>query len=205
MDNAQIRHEIVNSILTMLVGTGQVALLTLMRDRGWAKIGEGAPLGTIKGAGTAGLLLIIADAWFYMVHRFLHHPKIYKHVHAVHHRSIDVETLSSYSFHVVEAFLVNAWTYFVFAVLPVDMSVLGFVQVVGLLNNLISHGGFEFLPKWWLKVPILGWSNSATFHSQHHTRFNGNYGLMFRLWDQLLGTELSGYEEAFVERGEKSE
>jgi sterol desaturase/sphingolipid hydroxylase (fatty acid hydroxylase superfamily) len=36
----------------------------------------------------------------------------------------------------------------------------------------------------------------------HHSSFNGNYGLMFRFWDRLLGTELKNYESAFRERAE---
>ena len=35
----------------------------------------------------------------------------------------------------------------------------------------------------------------------HHQRLNGNYGLFFRFWDRAFGTELTGYEEAFVDRG----
>ena len=52
-----------------------------------------------------------------------------------------------------------------------------------------------------LRVPVLRWMNTATFHNLHHTSFNGNYGLMFRFWDRMLGTELDTDESAFVQRG----
>ena len=77
------------------------------------------------------------------------------------------------------------------------------MQVIGLSNNVMSHLGYELWPKWLLKVPGLRWVNSATFHSMHHTRVNGNYGLMLRVWDRLLGTEVPGYDEVFLQRGEK--
>jgi 3-ketosteroid 9alpha-monooxygenase subunit B len=50
-------------------------------------------------------------------------------------------------------------------------------------------------------VPGLRWINTATFHSLHHTGFHGNYGLFTRVWDRLFGTELPGYERAFLGRG----
>jgi sterol desaturase/sphingolipid hydroxylase (fatty acid hydroxylase superfamily) len=34
-----------------------------------------------------------------------------------------------------------------------------------------------------------GWFISATHHGLHHRRFRCNYGLHFRLWDRLLGTD----------------
>jgi sterol desaturase/sphingolipid hydroxylase (fatty acid hydroxylase superfamily) len=52
-----------------------------------------------------------------------------------------------------------------------------------------------------MRTPGLKWINTSTFHNMHHSQFSGNYGLMFRLWDRLLGTELPGYEAKFVQRG----
>jgi len=66
----------------------------------------------------------------------------------------------------------------------------------------MAHLGYEFLPRWLLRVPLLRWTNTATFHSLHHTRLNGNYGLHSRLWDRLFGTEVPDYEECFLRRGE---
>jgi sterol desaturase/sphingolipid hydroxylase (fatty acid hydroxylase superfamily) len=70
-------------------------------------------------------------------------------------------------------------------------------QVVGLLNNVGSHLGYELLPRWWLRAPILRWTNTATFHALHHERFTGNFGLFSRVWDRLFGTEIVDYERAF--------
>jgi sterol desaturase/sphingolipid hydroxylase (fatty acid hydroxylase superfamily) len=82
---------------------------------------------------------------------------------------------------------------------------LGVLQGVGLANNLMSHLGYEFLPRWLLRMPLLRWINTATFHNLHHTSFHGNYGLMFRFWDRMLGTELDNYEQKFLERGAAAE
>ena len=75
------------------------------------------------------------------------------------------------------------------------------LQVVGLVNNIVAHLGYEFMPRWFIRVPPFKWMTTSTFHNLHHTRFNGNYALFFRFWDRLLGTEVPEYEQRFVERG----
>jgi Fatty acid hydroxylase superfamily len=55
----------------------------------------------------------------------------------------------------------------------------------------MSHLGYEFLPRCLLRIPLLRWINTSTFHNLHHTSFKGNYALMFRFWDRVLGTELT--------------
>jgi sterol desaturase/sphingolipid hydroxylase (fatty acid hydroxylase superfamily) len=147
-------------------------------------------------------LLAFNDAWFYGIHRQLHRPLLFRHVHSVHHKSIDVNPFSSYAFHAVESILLGAWVLPASLVLPIPVSVIGILQVFGLANNVMSHLGYELLPKWIIKVPLLRWTNTATFHSLHHTKVNGNFGLHTRLWDRLFGTEVANYEEAFVKRGE---
>lgn len=121
-------------------------------------------------------------------------------MHAVHHKSVDVNPFSSYSFHAFEGFILGAWIIPAALFLPIPLPVLGLVQVIGLLNNVNSHLGYELLPAWWVKLPPFKWTSSSTFHNLHHQKFNGNYGLMFRFWDKVLGTELPGYEEAFTDR-----
>jgi sterol desaturase/sphingolipid hydroxylase (fatty acid hydroxylase superfamily) len=37
----------------------------------------------------------------------------------------------------------------------------------------------------------------------HHSKFNGNYGVHFRIWDRLLGTEFKDYEKTFDEIQER--
>ncbi len=108
---------------------------------------------------------------------------------------------SSYSFHWVEGIILGGWILPVVCFVPIYMPMLGVLQGVGLANNVMSHLGYEFLPRSLVRVPILRWINTSTFHNLHHTSFRGNYGLMFRFWDRLLGTELENYELAFRERG----
>ena len=198
LDGAQLRRELGSTLIVLAVGTAQALLISALQEAGSTRLSTAITATDLPGAIVAfSGLLLFNDLWFYGVHRLLHTPWLFKHIHAVHHRSVDVNPLSSYAFHAAEAVLVTGWILPAVLLVPLPLPVLVVVQGVGLANNLMAHLGYELLPVWWLRVPLLRWSNTATFHSLHHTRYKGNYGLLTRLWDRLLGTELSGYEAAF--------
>ena len=199
LDGAQLRHEVGHSAVVLAFGAVQLAVITQLQRLGYIRLPEDLGSWGVGGALLAIFLLMIGnDLWFYLVHRALHTPFLFRHVHKVHHRSVDLNPLTSYSFHLLEAVLITGWLLPVLLFVPIPLPVIGVVQVLGLSNNVMAHLGYELLPRWWVKVPVLRWSNSATFHALHHQRSMGNYGLFTRLWDRLFGTELSGYEQAFV-------
>ena len=196
IDPAQLGHELRATLGTLTIGAiGPLAM------QASGRVALAAPTTLPVTVAWVVALMLLNDLWFYAAHRLLHTRWLYRHVHAVHHRSVDVNPLSSYSFHVVEAFLLTAWIYPLALLVPLPLPALGMAQVLGLANNLNSHLGYELLPRGWLRLPGLRWSTSATYHSLHHTRFHGNYGLMTRTWDRLFGTELPQYEATFLARG----
>ena len=198
----QWRHEVTHTLITLFLGTLTVGVLSLLHANGATRLtADAAEAGGPWMVLTFVGLIIFNDPWFYWWHRLLHHPRIYKYVHGVHHHSVDVNPFSSYSFHALEGFILGAWIRPMALVLPMYLPMLGVLQVVGLANNVISHLGYELLPRWFIRVPPFGWLSSATYHSLHHTRLTGNYGLVFRFWDRLMKTEVADYEERFVLRG----
>lgn len=199
----QLVHEVTYSLSTLAFGTVAVVVINWMSANGYARMSSNLGDFTLTQLALTFVgLLLVNDVWFYCAHRLLHTPWAFRHIHSVHHRSIEVNPFSSYSFHPIEGLLLGAWIYPVALVVPIYLPLLGALQVIGLSNNVMSHLGYEFLPKWLVRVPGLRWVNSATFHSMHHTRVKGNFGLMLRVWDRLLGTEVPGYDEVFVRRGE---
>lgn len=204
VDAAQIRREIGHTLVTMLAGTASAGTVIGLHAAGLARLTE-APVPPLTVLAWVVSALVFNDLWFYGWHRLLHHPKLFRHVHVVHHRSVDVNPFTSYSFHAVEAVILGAWIVPAAVFLPVPMAAVGALQVFGLANNVMSHLGYEFLPRWILRVPLLRWTNTATFHSLHHTRSRGNFGLHTRLWDRLFGTEISDYEQVFLARGSAAE
>jgi lathosterol oxidase len=198
----QLVAELSNSLGTLALGTANAVVISLCYAAGWTKLSTDASAFTWWQIGASFLgLLFLNDSWFYAWHRALHHPWLYRRVHAVHHRSVDVNPFSSYSFHPFEAFILGSAMLPVVFLVPVYLPVLGLLQVVGLLNNLMSHLGYEFLPRWYSRLVPFRWLNTATFHNLHHTRMHGNFGLFFRFWDSVLGTEVPDYDERFQQRG----
>ncbi len=202
VDSKQLAFEVRHTLVVLLIGTGTAVSISLLYTSGHTRLTtDAASIGWPAIAATFIALIVLNDAWFYFWHRLLHHPRIFRHVHAVHHRSVDVNPFSSYSFHWVEGLILGGWVLPVVLLVPIYLPMLGVLQGIGLANNVMSHLGCEFLPRSLLRVPLLRWINTSTFHNLHHTSFKGNYGLMFRFWDRLLGTELGHYESTFHERG----
>ncbi len=201
VDRKQIAFEVKNTLIVFLASAPTTIAISFLYASGSTKLTtDVATIGWPMIAATFVGLLIFNDAWFYCWHRLLHHPKLFRYVHAVHHKSVDVNPFSSYSFHWFEGFILGAWALPIAMFVPIYIPMLGALHAVGLANNVMSHLGYEFLPKGLLRIPLIRWMNTSTFHNLHHSSFNGNYGLMFRFWDRMLGTELPTYEKTFLKR-----
>ncbi|MEM7730120.1 MAG: sterol desaturase family protein [Pseudomonadota bacterium] len=193
----QIREEIWHGAVAALGSSALVVSLFWLRDHGWLKLeAETGVHGLWYEAVTIVALVLVADAWFYWLHRWMHHPRVYRYVHALHHKSLDVNPFTSNSFHVIEAVGLTLFIVPVLMLMPVSAFALGVVQAMGLFNNVKSHLGYEFYPRFFRHAPFR-WLITATNHSLHHTQYNGNYGLYFRFWDWLCGTELKATDRLF--------
>jgi ring-1,2-phenylacetyl-CoA epoxidase subunit PaaE len=197
--SAQLKDEAIAAIFSGIGGTLFAMLLFSMRDMGQLKLyTDSAKYGIAYEVLTIILLLLASDTWFYWFHRTMHRPSLYKYVHALHHRSLDVNPFTSNSFHVIEAVALTVWVLPFLYFIPVSAKALGIMQALGLFNNLKSHLGYEFFPKFF-KYPPFNMLVTATNHSLHHTQYNGNYGLFFRFWDIICGTELNMTNSLFQE------
>lgn len=136
------------------------------------------------------LYLGIHDAWFYWTHRAMHHwPWLFRKAHAVHHESRPPTAWAAMSFHPWEAlsaaWLVPALTF----IIPIHVSALVMVLMVMTFFGVTNHMGWEIFPRRWVN----GWFGrhmiSASHHDLHHTNYLSNYGLYFRFWDRLCGTD----------------
>jgi Delta7-sterol 5-desaturase len=196
-DYAQIVSEIKHALLTSLVGAMTSSFLLYMSSQGYTTLYmDPSKYGMVWSVGCVFVLWVIDDAWFYWVHRTLHHKSIYRFIHRIHHDSIDVTPFTSMSFHIAESFLLTAWFIPAAFIIPIWTPGLGVLQLIGLFNNIKSHLGYELYPAWVNKGP-LRFLVTSTHHNMHHTKFQGNYGLHFRFWDKLCGTEFNDYSETF--------
>ena len=133
---------------------------------------------------------MIQDTYYYWLHRLMHQPRIFRYVHAGHHRSRQPTPFASFSFDWAEAAL-NAWVMpaLVF-VIPIHPAVIFTLLSLATVAAVLNHAGAEVLPRWLVEGPIGRWLISASHHSLHHSHYNANYGLYFRIWDKLMGTDM---------------
>ena len=143
------------------------------------------------------IMLVMHDAYFYWTHRLMHHPRLFKYLHLVHHKSTNPTPWAAYAFHPFEA-AVEAGILVVFVfTLPLHIThtfVFFFIMIV---YNVYGHLGYELYPKGFNKNFIGKWINTAVNHNQHHQYFKGNYGLYFLWWDRWMNTLRTDYDTKF--------
>ena len=142
-------------------------------------------------------MFFLHDTWFYFMHRAMHHPVLFKHVHLIHHRSTNPSPWTAYAFHPLEAILEAAILPIIAFTLPVHVSAIIFFFLFQIVYNVYGHLGFEVLPKAFHKSRFGKWVNTSTAHNLHHHKFNGNYGLYTLFWDRLFGTVREDYDATY--------
>ncbi len=145
------------------------------------------------------ILILAHDTYFYWAHRFMHVPIVFKHVHRIHHLSINPSPLAAFSFHPLETLIEGGFFYIVAFSIPINFGILIAFLFFSHFFNTIGHLGYEFYPSWFAKNRLLGFYNSSTHHNMHHHYFNCNYGFYFNFWDKLLKTNHPQYIETFDE------
>ena len=136
-------------------------------------------------------LPILTSSHFYFIHRLLHWPVLYRRVHSVHHRNIQVGPWSGMSMHPVEHifYISSVLLHFIIASHPVILLLHLYSRCLG---PAFSHAGFEKL-----QVGDTTVVDAADFHHQlHHRYFECNYGTLDVPWDQWFNTDHDGSDEA---------
>lgn len=134
------------------------------------------------------LTLLLHDAYFYWAHRLMHHPRLYRRVHLLHHKSVNPSPWAAYAFHPLEAILEAGIVPILLVAMPLHpLAFWAFVTLM-LAFNVYGHLGYELFPKKLYTHPLGRWINSSVHHNLHHEKFKGNYGLYFTIWDRLCGT-----------------
>lgn len=146
------------------------------------------------------LLFVVEDTVFYWTHRAIHHPKVFRRIHAIHHESHDPTPFTAFSFHPLEAVIqsLNGLPgVAMLAVLPWHPAALAIYGIGQIGFNLIGHLGYEIYPANWNRLPVLRWKTPGLHHYLHHQMIGGNYALYFRWWDKWCGTEFADFEARY--------
>jgi sterol desaturase/sphingolipid hydroxylase (fatty acid hydroxylase superfamily) len=150
-------------------------------------------------AATVLLLIVLHDTWFYWTHRIIHHPRLFRHLHRLHHKSNNPTPWTAYAFDMGEAHINAAYLPLVVMLLP-GVSPLALFLFTGhmIIRNAIGHCGYELFPASKSGKPLFDWMTTTTHHDLHHARAGYNYGLYFTFWDRMMGTEYPDYYDAFA-------
>ncbi|WP_237066589.1 sterol desaturase family protein [Microbulbifer guangxiensis] len=142
------------------------------------------------------VLILLHDTYFYWVHRAIHHPRLFRHFHRVHHLSLSPTPWAAYSFSVGEGLLMVLFTPLSLVLLPIHIWIGIAFSFIQIFRNTMLHASCEFHPRGWVDGP-LDFLTTTTHHNLHHQKFQGNYGFYFTFWDRLMGTEFKNYKDEF--------
>jgi sterol desaturase/sphingolipid hydroxylase (fatty acid hydroxylase superfamily) len=135
------------------------------------------------------LYLFAHDTWFYWTHRWMHVPRWFRLAHAVHHASRPPTAWAAMSFHPIEALTGALVVPLLVFMIPVHVGVLGLVLLIMTVMGVTNHMGWEMFPRWLVHAKAGNWLITATHHQRHHDEYLCNFGLYFRFWDKVCGTD----------------
>lgn len=144
------------------------------------------------------LLLIIMDFAMYFLHRLAHNKYIFDRIHKLHHKYTDPTPITLFILSPSEA--IGFGMLWLFVLCLHDWSWIGMFLYLTLnvAFGTIGHLGVEPFPKQWIKLPVLKYISTSTFHFQHHNHKDSNYGFYTTIWDKFFKTLESNYERDFV-------
>ena len=142
-------------------------------------------------------LLFIHDTYFYWIHRLMHTDFLYRHIHRTHHASTNPSPWTAYAFHPLEAILEAGILPIAAFTLPIHFSVIVIFFIFQVIYNVYGHLGFELYPRGFAKTTLGRYVNTSVAHNLHHSHFNGNYGLYLLVWDRLMGTIRTDYQQVY--------
>ncbi len=189
--NPQIRREIGWSLASAVIyGVPAGIIAWGWQAHGWTRIYTGwsdYPLWYLPAS--VLLYLFAHDTWFYWTHRAMHAPRLFRLAHAVHHASRPPTAWAAMSFHPFEALTGAVVIPFLVLLVPIHVAMLGVVLGVMTVMGVTNHMGWEMFPKALVHSRLGNWLITASHHQRHHDEYRCNYGLYFRFWDRLCGTD----------------
>ncbi|MGZ8336260.1 MAG: sterol desaturase family protein [Allosphingosinicella sp.] len=187
----QIRREIGWSLASAGIYGAPAGLLAWgWQEYGWTRVYTAVdqyPLWWLPAS--ALVYLLLHDAWFYWTHRWMHRPRLFRVAHAVHHASRPPTAWAAMSFHPLEAITGAVVIPALVLLIPIHAGALLVVLMVMTLMGVTNHMGWELFPRRLVRGRAGAWLITASHHQRHHQQYGCNYGLYFRFWDHLCGTD----------------
>lgn len=131
--------------------------------------------------------LIILTLWnevhFFIVHRIMHIPYFYRHIHKIHHQSKIPSVYAVYSFHWFEALLLSTVPITIAPLIDLSSAAIFLYPLASILLNYAGHCNYRFgkgLGKHWYLF--------GTRHAQHHYHNSKHYSFASNILDLIFST-----------------
>ncbi len=185
-----VRHEVIASLIATPIYALPAAAALEGWKHGYTKLYvDPAAYGWWWLPVSAIIYLLAHDAFYYWLHRGLHHKSVFAWAHRGHHISRDPSPFASFSFDPAEAALTAWFLPLLTLFIPIQVGVALGLLMLMTLTAVMNHAGREVWPSAWLSHPIGRQLITATHHDRHHKYFTQNYGLYFRFWDKAFKTD----------------
>ncbi len=189
--DAQIRREIVWSLSAAAIyGVPAGVVAWGWQNLGWTRIYTDIAAYPLWYLPLSVFLYLFAhDTWFYWSHRWMHRPAVFRRVHAVHHASRPPTAWAAMAFHPLESLTGAVVIPLLVFAIPIHVGALGIVLSIMTIMGVTNHMGWEVFPRFMWRGPVGAWLITASHHQRHHEAYGCNYGLYFRFWDRVCGTD----------------
>lgn len=181
----QVRSELLYSLISSLIFALVTIVWFIAIDEGYTRVYfDYFRYPWWWGAVGPALVMLIHEIYFYLTHRWMHHPKLFKRVHLTHHLSVRPTSWASFCFHPYEALTHAIFLPLVSVVIPLHpLPILAYLSFMT-LSAVSNHSGVELLPFKRLRRHVI----SGTHHAHHHKNMNVNFGLYFTWIDRICNT-----------------
>lgn len=149
------------------------------------------------------ITILILDFTLYIWHLLNHVVPFFWDLHRVHHCDLNMDVSTATRFHIGELAISKVITISLILFLGVDLYGLFLFETLVLMTTQFHHSSIR-IPKWFEKIYWLLFV-PPSMHRIHHSvvikERDSNYGVIFSVWDRILGTLLTDIDQSGIRIG----
>lgn len=168
---------ILNSVVTAAgIALWRAGIITIRYETDWRVILD------------ALVLFMGMDFAMYVLHRMAHIRWLYPLLHRTHHHYENPRPLTLFVLNPLETLSFGGLWLVVITIYSSSWLGIAIYLTLNVMFGLTGHLGVEPLPNAWLKLPVIHYISTSTFHAEHHEDRHHNFGFYTLIWDRLFGT-----------------